>query len=72
MNSPRISIPRQYGAADRSRRSELRMPRFFQRLFKWPQMDFDMAVWEMTHLLVAPKKVFKSIYYHKRMLPVSS
>lgn len=25
-----------------------------------------MAVWEMTHLLIAPNKVFKSIYYHKR------
>lgn len=29
-------------------------------------MDFETAVWEMTHLLIAPKKVFKSIYYHKR------
>lgn len=37
------------------------------RLFKFPQMDFEMAVWEMTHLLIAPKKVFKSIYYHKRL-----
>jgi hypothetical protein len=34
------------------------------RLFKFPQMDFEMAVWEMTSLLIAPKKVFKSIYYH--------
>lgn len=23
-----------------------------------------MAIWEMTSLLIAPKKVFKSIYYH--------
>ncbi|MCJ1337155.1 hypothetical protein MMC09_002434 [Bachmanniomyces sp. S44760] len=29
-------------------------------------MDFEMAIWEMTHLLIAPKKVFKSMYYHKR------
>ncbi|KAJ5053582.1 hypothetical protein NUH16_010655 [Penicillium rubens] len=29
-------------------------------------MDFEMAIWEMTSLLIAPKKVFKSIYYHKR------
>ena len=29
-------------------------------------MDFETAVWEMTHLLIAPKKVFKSIYYQKR------
>ena len=36
----------------------------WNRLFKFPQMDFEMAVWEMTSLLIAPKKVFKSIYYH--------
>ena len=35
-----------------------------QRLFKFPQMDFEMAIWEMTSLLIAPKKVFRSIYYH--------
>ncbi|ODM18350.1 hypothetical protein SI65_06221 [Aspergillus cristatus] len=35
-------------------------------LFKFPQMDFEMAIWEMTSLLIAPKKVFKSIYYHKQ------
>ncbi|PGG97827.1 hypothetical protein GX51_07139, partial [Blastomyces parvus] len=33
-------------------------------LFKFPQMDFEMAIWEMTSLLIAPKKVFKSMYYH--------
>jgi len=72
MSSPHIATPRQYGGghfgattADR-RRSDIRMPRFFKRLFKFPQMDFEMAVWEMTHLLIAPKKVFKSIYYHKQ------
>lgn len=43
------------------------MPRFFKRLFKFPQMDFEMAVWEMSSLIIAPKKVFRSIYYHKRM-----
>ena len=39
------------------------------RLFKFPQMDFEMAIWEMTHLMYQPKKVFKSIYYHKRNYP---
>lgn len=34
------------------------------RMFKFPQMDFEMAIWEMTSLLFAPKKVFKSMYYH--------
>jgi UNC-50 family len=43
----------------------------YGRLFKFPQMDFEMAIWEMTHLMYAPKKVFKSIYYHKRNTPPS-
>jgi hypothetical protein len=42
------------------------MPRFFKRLFKFPQMDFELAVWEMMRLLVSPKEVFRSIYYHKQ------
>lgn len=41
------------------------------RLFKFPQMDFEMAIWEMTSLLIAPKKVFKSIYYHVSSFSVS-
>ncbi|CAL5866600.1 uncharacterized protein PFLUO_LOCUS809 [Penicillium psychrofluorescens] len=73
--NPHISVPRQHagpanlgGSTPTSRRSSVRMPRFFKRLFKFPQMDFEMAIWEMTSLLIAPKKVFKSIYYHKRKL----
>lgn len=29
-------------------------------------MDFEIAIWEMTSLIIAPKKVFRSIYYHKQ------
>ena len=39
------------------------------RLFKFPQMDFEMAIWEMTSLLIAPKKVFRSMYYHVSPIP---
>lgn len=42
----------------------MRMPRFFKRLFKFPQMDFEMAIWEIMSLIIAPKKVFRQIYYH--------
>jgi len=45
------------------------MPRFFRRLFKFPQMDFEMAIEEMTSLVVAPKKVFRSMYYHRQKTP---
>ncbi|KAJ5118557.1 mitochondrial carrier [Penicillium atrosanguineum] len=67
--NPHISVPRQHAGpanfgSTPSRGSSVRMPRFFKRLFKFPQMDFEMAIWEMTSLLIAPKKVFKSIYYH--------
>ncbi|EED14086.1 integral membrane protein, putative [Talaromyces stipitatus ATCC 10500] len=75
--NPHISVPRQHsipssfggssgaGSAGRGS-SSIKMPRFFKRLFKFPQMDFEMAIWEMTSLLIAPKKVFKSMYYHKQ------
>ncbi|KAK0290686.1 hypothetical protein LTR35_000118 [Friedmanniomyces endolithicus] len=48
------------------RRATMRVPPFFRRLFKFTSMDFETAVWEMTHLIFAPKKVFRNIYYHKR------
>ncbi|TKA77641.1 hypothetical protein B0A55_04620 [Friedmanniomyces simplex] len=44
----------------------MRVPPFFRKLFKFTSMDFETAVWEMTHLIIAPKKVFRNIYYHKR------
>ena len=68
--NPHISLPRptggtsNFGGTTPSRRNEIRMPRFFKRLFKFPQMDFEMAIWEMMSLIIAPKKVFRSIYYH--------
>ncbi|TKA77640.1 hypothetical protein B0A55_04621 [Friedmanniomyces simplex] len=42
----------------------MRVPPFFRKLFKFTSMDFETAVWEMTHLIIAPKKVFRNIYYH--------
>lgn len=71
--NPHISLPRptggpsNFGSTAPSRQNtDLRMPRFFKRLFKFPQMDFEMAIWEMMSLIIAPKKVFRSIYYHKQ------
>lgn len=70
--NPSITLPRQnsnasFGSVRPPRRdSTIRMPRFFKRLFKFPQMDFEMAIWEMWSLIIAPKKVFRSMYYHVR------
>lgn len=69
--NPQISLPRHGGPSSNfggtvpsNRRQGIKMPRFFKRLFKFPQMDFETAVWEMMSLIIAPKKVFRSIYYH--------
>ncbi|KAJ6264658.1 hypothetical protein Dda_0807 [Drechslerella dactyloides] len=43
-----------------------KLPIFIKRLWKIPQMDFEMAIWEMTYLLIAPKKVFRSMYHNKQ------
>jgi hypothetical protein len=70
--NPHISIPRptggpsNFGGTTPARRNEIRMPRFFKRLFKFPSMDFEMAIWEILSLIISPKKVFRSIYYHKQ------
>ncbi|RMY05710.1 hypothetical protein D0868_06262 [Hortaea werneckii] len=50
------------------RRSTMKVPPFFRRLFKFTSMDFETAVWEMINLIIAPKKVFRNIYYHTTML----
>ncbi|KAF2716207.1 UNC-50 [Polychaeton citri CBS 116435] len=48
------------------RRSSMRIPPFFRRLFKFQSLDFETAIWEMINLIIAPKKVFRNIYYHKQ------
>ncbi|CAK4022065.1 related to integral membrane [Lecanosticta acicola] len=53
-------------ASIQRRGGSMRIPPFFRRLFKFTSMDFETAVWEMTHLIIAPKKVFRNIYYHKQ------
>ncbi|KAI5789943.1 UNC-50 [Pyronema domesticum] len=61
---PHITAPRYTSAGARAERSTMRLPVFFKRIWKYPQMDFEMAIWEMINLIIAPKKVFRSIYYH--------
>ncbi|KAK4612176.1 hypothetical protein CLAFUW4_12754 [Fulvia fulva] len=53
-------------SSSQRRAHSMRIPPFFRRLFKFTSMDFETAVWEMTHLIIAPKKVFRNIYYHKQ------
>ncbi|GAA5806667.1 hypothetical protein MFLAVUS_000015 [Mucor flavus] len=41
-------------------------PTFLRRLFRFPHMDFEFALWQMGYLLIAPKRVYRNIYYHKQ------
>ncbi|KAG0642857.1 UNC-50 family-domain-containing protein [Tuber brumale] len=65
--APHIAAPRHGSRSDSG--SGSRLPLFFRRMIKFPQMDFEMAIWEMTYLIMAPKKVIRTIYYHRRKIP---
>lgn len=39
--------------------------RYLRRLFKFQQMDFEFAVWQMTYLFIAPQKVYRNFNYRK-------
>ncbi|VVT50003.1 uncharacterized protein SAPINGB_P002552 [Magnusiomyces paraingens] len=46
--------------------SGLRLPTVIRRVLRPPTLDFETAVWELVYLLIAPTKVYKSLYYHKQ------
>ncbi|KAN0059713.1 hypothetical protein ACQY0O_008285 [Thecaphora frezii] len=31
-----------------------------------PQPDFELAAWQLFHLCVSPRKVYRQVYYHKQ------
>ncbi|KOB68561.1 Unc-50-like protein, partial [Operophtera brumata] len=39
--------------------------KYLRRLFKFNQMDFEFAAWQMVYLFVAPQKVFRNFNYRK-------
>ncbi|KAI8980295.1 UNC-50 [Pilobolus umbonatus] len=36
------------------------------KLVRYPHMDFEFALWQMGYLLIAPRRVYRNIYYHKQ------
>ncbi len=40
--------------------------RYMRRLFSFKLMDFELAFWQMTHLLISPERVYENIVYQKR------
>ncbi|KAH8101896.1 UNC-50-like protein [Cristinia sonorae] len=43
-----------------------RVPVIFRRLFRFHQMDFELAAWQLTYLCLAPKRVYRNVYFHKQ------
>ncbi|GAN07871.1 UNC-50-like protein [Mucor ambiguus] len=60
---PSSSSASYYNQSGRSRKGS---PALLRRLFRFPQMDFEFAVWQMGYLLIAPRRVYRNIYYHKQ------
>ncbi|ELU08114.1 hypothetical protein CAPTEDRAFT_148077 [Capitella teleta] len=40
--------------------------KYLRRLFKFRQMDFEYAFWQMLYLIVAPQKVYRNFAYRKQ------
>jgi len=52
-----------FGALPRSSRG---VPVVLRRLTKFKSMDFELAFWQLTYLVVAPRRVYKQTYHHKQ------
>ncbi|CAK8673363.1 unnamed protein product [Clavelina lepadiformis] len=40
--------------------------KYLRRLFRFRQMDFEFAAWQMMHLFVSPQKVYRNFQYRKQ------
>lgn len=40
--------------------------KMFKRLFKPTTLDLETAIWEVVHLIINPKKMYRSHYYYKQ------
>ncbi|KAF5318755.1 hypothetical protein D9619_010889 [Psilocybe cf. subviscida] len=55
------------GRGSSSRASDsLRLPVIFRRLHRVQQMDFEVALWQLTYLCLAPRRVYRNVYFHKQ------
>ncbi|KAJ3748037.1 UNC-50 [Lentinula detonsa] len=43
-----------------------RLPLIFRRLHRFNQMDFEQAIWQLVYLCLAPRRVYRNVYFHKQ------
>lgn len=53
--------------ARRNSRSRANAARYFSRLFKFTQLDFETARWQMMYLILDPKRVYRNVV-HKQSI----
>lgn len=46
--------------------SGIKIPLVLRRLLHPPTLDFETAIWEVFYLVISPRKVYRSLYYHKQ------
>ncbi|OAJ39395.1 hypothetical protein BDEG_23246 [Batrachochytrium dendrobatidis JEL423] len=39
---------------------------YFRRMTSLPQMDFELALWQMAYLVISPRRVYRNVYYNKQ------
>ncbi|WWD21515.1 hypothetical protein CI109_106001 [Kwoniella shandongensis] len=54
------------GMTDEGPRGVRSLPLVLRRLVKFRSMDFELAFWQLTYLVVAPRRVYKQTYHHKQ------
>ncbi|KAA1066499.1 hypothetical protein PGT21_031756 [Puccinia graminis f. sp. tritici] len=57
------------GPFARPRSGPDKLKKLLSRLLKpsrWPTMDFELAAWQMSYLCIAPRRVYRNVYYHKQ------
>ncbi|CAH1961363.1 unnamed protein product [Acanthoscelides obtectus] len=40
--------------------------KYFRKIFKFEQMDFEFAFWQMLYLFISPQKVYRNFHYRKQ------
>lgn len=46
--------------------TSFRVPVIFKRFHRFQQMDFELAAWQLTYLCLAPRRVYRNVYFHKQ------
>ncbi|KAL2919181.1 hypothetical protein HK105_201456 [Polyrhizophydium stewartii] len=59
-SNPRRRIRRQSSGAGATFSTYLR------RMLSIPQMDFELALWQMAYLVISPRRVYRNVYYNKQ------